>query len=266
MDNLELVKAMRKPAMEIMKEKRILASFTIACALDKLNSIPEEDAATLFRANNVMAKVFIKSSYNSDFVFLESTQNRGKRFKVYDSIKDAIIDWLMGFKSYNIYNVYDISTICSRLSNKEYNLTALKPYIDAYQLDKIDEIVFEEIFPSGQTVVEVPISETFVRKFQQLSGYNGTLPYPQEVVKETILKEEETVRVLSYTSGEKAITYGANLYKSYTDKIPYRAYTGNVWLYDGKLMNDRYAVVLKKDSIGKDKSFIDGYIKKSELQ
>ena len=33
MDNLEVVKALKEPAIEIMKEKKILASFVISSAL-----------------------------------------------------------------------------------------------------------------------------------------------------------------------------------------------------------------------------------------
>lgn len=267
MDNLELIKKIKKPAMEVMKENEILASFTIACAMNRLSKFSERDSLTLINANNVMGKTFIQSSYNNDFVSLDGKASRGKRYKVYYTIKECIIDWLMGFKSSLIQGVWDISKICQKLSNKDFNLTALKPFIDAYQLDKIDDSVFEELYPSGQTIIEVPVSESFAYKYQQLSGYNGILPEPQSTLKEvSFKKKEEEQRALTYTAGEKATASGANLYKSYTDRVPYRAYSGNVWLYDGKLINGRYAVVLKKDSIGKEKGFIDGYIKKSELK
>lgn len=267
MDNLTILKAVRDPAIEIMKESKILASFTISNAMYVLNKMTAQDATTLLNANNVMAKAYTESSYNTDFVLLDGTYGRGKRYKTYTSVKSGLIDWLMGFKSSYIQGVWDIHTICQKLKNTEFNLTNLKPFIDAYQLDKIDDIGFEELFPTGKTVVEVPVSESFANKIQKLSGYNGTLPELAPVTKEIKYKPEKEERILNYTAGERCIVYGANLYESAISRTPIRAVTGNVWLYDGKQINGRYAVVTIKGNVGKKgEGFIDGYIKKSELK
>lgn len=267
MDNLLIFKAVKDPAMDIMRENKILASFTISNAMRKLSEVSASDASKLLRANNVMGKIYIESSFNSNFIILDGNTTRGKRYKSYASIKDGLIDWLMGFKSSLIQGVWDINTICQNLKNPEFNLTNLKPYIDAYQLDKIDDIVFEDLFPTGQMVVEVPVSETFAEKFQKLAGYNSTLPKPAAVSKEIEYKPEVEKRVLTYTAGERAVVYGANLYKKAMDRIPNRAFTGNVWLYDGRMVNGRYAVVIVKSNVSKKgEGFIDGYINKADLQ
>ena len=137
MDNLAILKAVKEPAMELMRESKILASFTISNAMYILNKISSQDADTLLKANNVMGKVYINSTYNTDFVFLDGKYGRGKRYKTYLSIKDGLKDWLMGFKSSYIQGVWDIHSICQKLANPDFNLTNLKPFIDAYQLDKI---------------------------------------------------------------------------------------------------------------------------------
>lgn len=261
MDNLEVVKALKEPAIEIMKEKRILASFVISSALYFLSTVSEEDSKTLFAANNVMMRTAGKK-FNNDIVFLESV--RGKRYKVYPDHISCIKDWLLSFRSSTIREVWNFDILINRLTNKEYTKANLKPLIDAYKLDDIDKEVLEKLYPSNQNLIEVPVTETKTIKYQQLAGYNDTLPEPKPVSKVTSAHKEP--RMFTYSKGEKSIVRAANIFADPTSRVAGRSFTGNVWLYDGICRNGRYAIVTNKTSLTKDRSFIDGYIKKEQLK
>ena len=93
MDNLTILKAVRDPAIEIMKESKILASFTISNAMYVLNKMTAQDATTLLNANNVMAKAYTESSYNTDFVLLDGRMEEEKDIR---HIHQSNLDLLIG--------------------------------------------------------------------------------------------------------------------------------------------------------------------------
>lgn len=270
MDNLKVVEALRKPASEVMKTKKILASFIIASSLYYLNSVTENDAAVLFRVKNIMKRKCIKR-YNSDFIVLESEKERGKLFKQYDSYEDCIYDWLLGFRSSLIREIWDFDTLIRKLSNPDFTKANLKPYIDAYKLNEFDKEILSEMYCSQQTnIIEANAVSKNARVYQDLTGYKSSIPIDKPVSKvnkqpETPKKAKEK-RVLKYTKNERCIVKSANLFADVGSNTAKRSFSGNVWLYDGNEVNGRYAVVLNKDHLNKGREYIDGYIKKHELK
>lgn len=262
MDNLDIVKKIKDPAIRIMKNKKILASFTISAALYYLNSVPVEDSLTLYNANNIMKRK-ASEKYNEDFILLSSA--RGVRFKKYDTIYEGIEDWLITFRSYTIEEMWDFDAIIRTLRNKEFTKANLQQYVDAYKLKDIDVTTLDQMYPRSQTIVEIPASLVSDTQFyQQMSGYTPKVS-PKASISKTPPVEKPKPVIKQYIRGEKFVTKGANIFKDDRSNTASRSFTGNVWLYDGKQRNGRYAVVFNKSNINMDKTFIDGYIKKSDL-
>lgn len=261
MDNLELIKIIKKPAAEIMKDKGILASLTISSALHYLNSVSNEAADQLIKANNVMKRKAGKK-YNEDSITISGEEGK---FKSYDSLEDCIRDWLLGFRSSNIKEIWDFDTAINRLQNKEFTKANLQPFVDAYKLKDIDNKVLEEIYPPNQSVVEVdsnPIAKTAA--YQQMAGYKPKTPATAPVKKKK--KEPIPNKPVSFTKGSKFTVRATNIFYGPNTTTATRCYTGNVWLYDGIRRNNRYAITTVKDFVGKGHDYIEGYIKASDLR
>lgn len=260
MDNLSVLKAIRKEAIEAMQEKGILASFTIASAMHFMNSVGGDDAKRLIGANNLMKRKAGKK-YNDDTVTIDGDE--GTRYKVYDSVQACIDDWLLSFRSSLIKNVWDFDTVISKLTNENYTKANLKIYVDAYNLLEIDKKVFEKMYPSNQSIVEVDTLPNTTSAYQQISGYRSV-----ETPIGKVSKREKPVPKpdhITFEKGSKFVVRYKNLFKTPSASVPTRCYSGNLWLYNSTPINDRYAVVTNKNNINKGKEFIDGYIKKSDL-
>lgn len=263
MDNLAIVKTLKKPAKSIMKKRKILASLIISSALHYLNSVSESDANKLCAAHNVMKRK-ANNRYNADFIVLDSPNERGYRFKRYDTDEECIDDWLLTFRSGHIRQVWDFNTAIKKLSNKEFSKVKLLPYVTAYKLDEIDKEVLDELYPSNQSIVEAPASNPSAILYQEMSGYKPKIT-ARSVVNKTPSKPAEKQKQATYTKGELFIVNSANIFCDPLASTAARSYSGNVWLYNSVMVNDRYAIVVNKDHLNKDKDFIDGYIKKADL-
>lgn len=262
MDNLSVIKILKKPAINIMKDKKILASFIISSALYYLNSVSESDAVKLCNAHNVMKRK-ANSRYNNDFILLDSPNERGYRFKTYDSYEDCIEDWLLTFRSGRIRQIWDFNTAIAKLSNKEFTKSNLLPLVTAYKLTDIDKEVLNEMYPSNQTIVEVS-PRSNASAYQKMSGYKPTIS-ANSAVNKVAPKPAIKVNPATYSKGELFAVKSVNIFYDATASTAIRSHSGNVWLYDGKMVNDRYAIVTNKEHLDKEKEFIDGYIKKTDL-
>lgn len=263
MDNLSLVKALKAPATNIMKERKILASFIIASALYYLNSVSESDAATLYNVNNVMKRK-ANNRYNEDFIILDSPNERGFRFKVYSSHEECIEDWLLSFRSSHIRQIWDFNTAIRKLTNKEFTKNNLQPYVDAYKLSDIDKEVLSEMYPSNQSIIEVPALRSNADVYQKMSGYKPSIS-PLSAINKEAPEPAVKIEPPKYIKGELFTVRYVNIFSNANSSTAIRSFTGNVWLYDGVLNNGRYAIVVNKEHLDKGKDFIDGYIKKTDL-
>lgn len=263
MDNLQVVKAVKKPAIEVMKEKKVLASFIIAASIHHMNTVSEDDAGVLLKANNVMKRKAGKK-FNDDTVVLNN--ERGSRYKKYDSVEDCIEDWLLSFRSSLIKEVWDLDKVFSKLNNKEYSKSNLQQYVDAYKLTDIDKEALAELYPPNQNVVEVPVNVAAANEittYQTMAGYKPKAPAGTVISKR---QRPEPAKPVTYSKGDKFVVRNVNIFYDPNKGVANRSFTGNVWLYDGMLRNGKYAIVTNKDNIGRGKDYIDGYIKKIDLK
>lgn len=260
MDNLSILKTIRKEAIETMKEKKILASFTIASAMYFMNTVSEDDAKKLIGANNFMKRKAGKK-FNEDTIFIDS--DRGVRYKSYDTVQDCINDWLLSFRSSIIKEVWDFDALINKLSNKEYTKANLQIYVDAYKLTDMDKKVLEEMYPPSQSIVEVDVLPTTTSTYQQLSGYKSVNTPIGKVSKRE--RPPKTPEKVTFDKGSKFVVRYANIYKDPGSSTPVRCFSGNVWVCNSNLINGRYAITTNKNNVNKGKDFIDGYIKKSDL-
>lgn len=260
MDNLSILKSIRKEAIEIMKEKKILASFTIASAMYFMNTVNEDDAKRLIGANNFMKRKAGKK-YNEDTITLDS--DKSVKYKSYDSAEACINDWLLTFRSSTIREVWDFDTVISKLSNAEYTKANLQMYVDAYKLTDMDKKILDEMYPPTQSIVEVDTLPVTTSTYQQLSGYKSTnMPIGKVSKRERPPKKPDHI---TFNKGNKFMVRTTNIYKTAGSSVPTRCFSGNVWLHSSTEINGRYAVVTKKENVNKGKDFIDGYIRKSDL-
>ena len=59
---------------------------------------------------------------------------------------------------------------------------------------------------------------------------------------------------------------GHNIYAKPRDKFPSRAISGTFYLYDGKPVNGRYAICLKREFVGESTNCIVGYVNGKDLK
>lgn len=267
MDNLQILKTAKKAAIKAMKEKKILASFIIASSMYYMNSTTEKNAKTLFDANNIMKKKCGKN-FNEDSVVLDGDKERGVRYKSYDSISDCINDWLLSFRSSTIREIWDLDTAISKVANKDLSKVNLQPFVDAYKLTDIDKEVLSELYPSNQSVVEVPTVLSNTEAYQQLSGYRAkdTRARIPGASKRQRKVETTASDKSSFEKGGKFMVKNVNIFCDPGASVASRCFSGNVWLYNGMLINGKYAIVTNKSNLDKSKEFIDGYIKKTDLK
>lgn len=265
MDNLSIVKALKEPAINIMKEKKILASFIISAALYYLNTVSESDAVILCSAHNIMKRKTSKM-YNSDFVTLDGNAERGYRFRLFSSYEDCINDWLLSFRSGHIRQIYDFDSVVKMLNDKTLSKNNLKPFVEAYKLEEIDKIALDIMYPKNQSIIELPSSKSSnAAVYQEMSGYKPEVNTSKTGIYKEAPKQTVKQQPKSYNKGSMFTVKYANIFATHKDKTATRSFKGNVWLYDGVLINGRYSVVINKENLGRGRDYIDGYIKKSDL-
>lgn len=263
MDNLKLFNLIREPAIKAMKQRQILASFTISMSMYYMNKLSDKDFLTMIQACNIMG-LEAGGKYKHETIILDG--ERGKRYKVYDTVDDCITEWLLTFKSLKVKSIWDFETAVKRYVEvaKSPCLADLKPYVEAYKLTSLDAEILDQMYPANKTIVEVKVSDA-TQRIQEDTGVPKTSPITKEV--NNVGKDHYAPKRTApkYEKGERFVVRAANIYKDYMSKSATRSYNGNVWLYDGTERNGRYAVVTNKMDRYKGREFIVGYIKKSEL-
>lgn len=265
MDNLQLLKVIKDPAIKTMKNRRILASFVIASSMYRMNTVNDEDALRLLNANNIM-KLVAGNRYSQETIVLDG--ERGKRYKIYENVNDCITEWLLTFKNSKIKNIWSFDDVMQKMYSMGFKSPCkadLQPFIDSYKLLDIDNAVLKELYPSNKNIVEVPVSKEYVR---MVKNENAPASIPKTLHISNITNEEYVPdnTPIAYRKGERLKVYAANLYEDVGSKLPTRSFSGTVWLYDGMEINGRYAIVSAKMNMYKSRDFLLGYVRKCDLK
>lgn len=275
MEKSELIDLIKVPAVNVMKEKKILASIIIA---ESIRILYADNMITcysdLVMGNNPMA-VEADKDYEGETIYNEKTK---VLYRTYPSLEEGISNYitLNEKKKFNrIKEVYDYKEALSKLSAKFYDTKELETYIEAYRLYELDNTQLKEMYSGSKNVIESTKKNTTTEMLKSLVNTHegpGIGKTKAEVEKEKIKKERKAEEEKLNSRIQKPLSAGTklslrmvNLYKSIESNVPMRAISGIYYLMDGQCKYDRYALVLKEEYIYKPE-FVIGYIDSSDIK
>lgn len=269
MEKSELIDLIKVPAVEVMNEKKVLASILIA---ESVRILFSDDMITcysdLVAGNNPMA-VEADKNYKGETIYNEKKKIV---YRTYNSLEEGIANYitLNSDKFDIIKEIYDYKTALSKLEAKFYDIADLSKYIESYRLYDIDGKQLKKMY-SGKTVVEsVPENRTTLLLKDMANIHDGVSlnKTKAQVEKETKKMEEETVkneRIRHPTMAGTPVTlHMVNLYKNVETGTPMRAINGTYYLMDGICKYERYAIVMKKEYVRKPQ-YVLGYVDASDI-
>lgn len=78
-------------------------------------------------------------------------------------------------------------------------------------------------------------------------------------------KSKSAVNVV-LRAGSKIVCDNLNMYYKITDTVPGRSISGEYYLFDGRVFDGRYAICMKPELAGKDKSCVIGFVNANDLK
>ena len=269
MNRLDIIKQVKPAAIEVMQDRRILASFLIAECI--LISEPHKEIS----ANNP----------------LRLTNPTTDALLGFDSMEDCfnffIDSGIIESGRTNIIGNYEYKSLIKslKLGSIENSLIEI---IESYKLDEIDIEVIINMYDGKRTMVEIDgepfldhyrVREAFGNKeilstfdkneaiemCKQYYGYSvfnskGQSIFTNALTPELKAKMELQERIVEVPkAGNKIYLNSVNLYEKPDSKVPMRAVTGFYYVSDNKRYNNRYMITNKPEYVG-NSNFILGYI------
>ena len=276
MNRLDIIKQVKPSAINVMHDRRVLASVLIA------ESILLSESGKEIIANNPI------------------------------KLRNAKNDALMGFK--NIEDCYNFFIDCGIIESGRTNIIGNNNYkslvrslrldettansiievIESYKLNEIDEQVLKDMYDGKRTIVEIDgepfidcyrVREAFgsdrteilvtfdkdeaietCKKYYGYSVFNskGKAIFTNALTPEIKAKMELESRVVAVPkTGSKVYLNAVNLYETPTSKTPMRSITGFYYVSESKRYNNRYMITNKPEYVG-DKNYVLGYINDSD--
>lgn len=273
MNRLDIIKQVKGPAIEVMQDRRVLASFLIA------ECIVNSESHTEISGNNPLRL----KDYKTDVLL------------AFDSIEDCfnffIDSGIITSGRSNVFGNYDYKSLIKSLRLGPAG-NSLIEIIEAYKLNDIDLDVMYDMYEGKRTIVEIDkepfidhyrvreafgsneILSTFDRdeaiatckKYYGYSVFNsrGQAIFTNALTPELKAKMEMQEKIVSIPkAGNKIYLNSVNLYEKPDSKSPIRAITGFYYISDNKRYNNRYMITNKPEYIG-NSNFILGYINESD--
>lgn len=272
MEKSELIDLIKVPAVNVMKEKKVLASIIIA---ESIRILFADDMITcysdLVAGNNPMA-VEAPKGYDEETIYNEKKK---VLYRTYDSLEEGISNYITvneEEKFNRIKEVYDYKEALSKLASKFYDTAPLKTYIEAYRLYDIDNAQIKKMYSGSKNVVEHTGRNTVAMTLRDMvNTHDGVGIGKTRAVAERESRQKMATQVKNnkitgpLKAGTKIALHSTNLYKDLKVNIPTRAITGTFYLVDGRCVYERYAIVLKLEYVGKSE-YILGYIDESDIR
>lgn len=278
MNRLDIIKQVKEAAINVMQDRRVLASILIAESI--LISEPYKEII----ANNPLRMRNLKTDILFGFNNIEDCFNY---FIDYGIIENGRRD---------IIGNYNYKSLVKFLRVGESNENSLIEIIESYKLYEIDQEIIQNMYDGRRTVIEID-SEPFIdcyrvrkafgsdrteklvtfdkdeaikecKKYFGYSVFNskGKAIYTNELTPEIKAKIELEEKVsVSPKLGSKVYLNSVNIYERPDSKVPTRAVTGYYYISDSKRYNKRYMITNKPEYIG-NSNFILGYINDSDKQ
>lgn len=274
MNRLDIIKQVKAPAVEVMQDRRVLASFLIAECI--LISEPHKEITL----NNPLRLKDAKTDALLGF----------------DSIEDCfnffIDSGVIGSKRDNIIGNYDHKSLIKSLRLGRDNENALIEIIESYKLNDIDIDIILNMYDGKRTVIEIDgepfidyyrVREAFgskeilgtfdkkeaietCKKYYGYSVFNsrGESIFTNALTQELKAKMELNEKIVSVPkTGSEINLNSVNLYATPDSKSPTRAITGTYYVSDSKRYNNRYMITNKPEYVG-NTNLIIGYINASD--
>ena len=273
MEKSELIDLIKIPAVNVMKEKKILASIIIA---ESIRIIYTDNMITcysdLVMGNNPMA-VEADKNYTGETIYNEKTK---VLYRTYPSLEEGISNYITlneKDKFDKIKEIYDYNEALAKLSAKFYDTEELKTYIEAYRLYDLDNAELKKMYSGSKNVIESTKTNSTTELLKSLAnthegpslGKTKAKVDKENIEKKKVEEEKMNSRIKKPLSpGTKITAHMVNLYKSIESNIPLRAITGTYYLMDGKCHYDRYAIVMRKEFKNKP-NYTIGYIDASDV-
>ncbi len=265
MEKRELISILKQPAINVMKEKKIIASILIAESICTLYSKDiYSDMNKLLKYNNPFANLSDKIYSVVEGTKSVSYDSRDKYMK-YSSLEFGISNYITRNndrfrKLINLFRYEDVLIKDDTLSTAKRN--QLKNIIEAYQLHKLDIEALSLIYESKKNVIEIPSKNNNTLYYQKQSNCE---PNKVKITPESVLideyekKKKENNKKIK--KGQQIILSNANLYENYDSKIPIRSISGIYYINTDshKIKNNRCGIVMKKEFVGNE-LLVLGYI------
>lgn len=274
MNRLEIIKQVKPSAIEVMQDRRVLASVLIAeCVL-----ISEPCIEII--ANNPLRLRNAKNDMLMGFNSIEDCFNFFIDCGIIESGRT------------NIIGNYNYKSLVRSLRLDDTTMNSLIEVIESYKLYEIDQEVMNNMYDGKRTVVEIDgepfidcyrvrkafgsdrteILTTFdkdeaIRECNKYYGYSvfnskGKAIYTNQLTPELKAKMELDEKVIKVPKlGSKVYLNATNLYETPDSKTPIRSITGFYYVSDSKRYNNRYMITDKPENIG---SYVLGYINDSD--
>lgn len=276
MNRLDIIKQVKSSAMEVMQDRRVLASFLIAeCIL--------------------ISEPYKEISLNNP---LRLREDKTDVLLGFDSIEDCfnffIDSGIIGSNRNNIIGNYNYKSLLKslRLGNEVEN--SLLGIIESYKLSDIDSEVLKDMYNGKRTFVEID-TEPFIDQYRVREAFSnkeilktfdkeeaisicknhygysvfnskGESVFSNALTPEIKAKMELQEKIVSNNNqiaGTQIQLNSVNLYETPDSKTPTRAITGTYYVSNSKRYNNRYMITNKLEYVG-NSNFILGYINASD--
>lgn len=270
MERKDIIQQVKQAAIDVMQDRRVLASVLIAESILISENYSEITGNNPLRMKNL----------------------RTERFLIFNTIEECfnyfIDNGIIENGRRNIIgnNNYKLLVKSLRLDNTTEN--SLIEIIQSYKLYEIDEKVISDMYDGRRTVVEIDnepfmdfyrvreaygsdkkeifssfSKEEAIKECNKYYGYSvfnsrGKCVYTNALTPEAKAKIEFEKKISTGPKfGEKVQLNNVNLYENPDSKTPCRCITGEYYICDSKRYNNRFAITNKIDDSG---FFITGYI------
>lgn len=262
MQHEELISVLKEPALEVMKELKVPASVLIGLSALILDN---EDFASirtkLIEGNNPFAILADNNSNNKKKVKKIFNDRNKQLYRTYDSMEEAVANFVT--RNPNIFDemkdIYQYHYAISQTSGLDSDQkNALIAFIEEYQIYDLDKALADQFFGKNETLIEVPpeiykdaAEESIDEITTAINMKVKPKVAPVDVIelhtsKTKFLKKKSEKNRL-YDAGEKIHLDNSNLYKTVYDRYPIRAISGDYYIYSGGCLDQRYAIVKKKE-------------------
>ena len=273
MNRIDILKQVKNSAINVMQDRRVLASLLIAESIlisENYKEI-ENNNPLRFKTNDNILIEFnsIEDCFNCFIYYLTSGRNKDRIIGNYDYvslIRALNLDNSINNSLIEIIQAYKLDEIDKQVLNDLYSgkRTVIEidkePFIDCYKV--------REAFGSNKTEVMVTFDkEEAIRECKKYYGYSvfnskGDVVFNNALTPELKAKMELDSRIMRTPTtkiGSKIFLNRVNLYEFPDSKTPMRCVTGQYYICDDKRYNNRYMITDKPENIN-NSSYVLGYI------